>query len=64
VPLGHLPLTGFDVPDALGVPGGAQSRPQPLVVLDDVVDVLTAAPPLALVLDEVELVCPGLTELG
>jgi hypothetical protein len=44
-----LPFTGLDVPDAEGVPWGAQSRPQPL--LDDVVVevevVDTAAPPVA-----------------
>ena len=34
-----MPLTGLDVPDAEGVPLGAQSRPQP-VLEDDVVDVV------------------------
>lgn len=43
-----MPFTGLDVPDAEGVPLGAQSRPQP--ELDDVVvveELDTAAPPLA-----------------
>jgi hypothetical protein len=62
-----LPFTGLDVPDAEGVPLGAQSRPQP--ELDDEVVVLvddTAAPPLPprVELVVVELddgVCPAVT---
>jgi hypothetical protein len=33
LPGGHLPLTGLEVPAAEGVPEGAQSPPQPLVVV-------------------------------
>ena len=43
-----MPFTGLDVPDAEGVPLGAQSGPQP--ELDDVVvveELDTAAPPLS-----------------
>jgi hypothetical protein len=56
-----LPFTGLDVPDAEGVPLGAQSCPQP--ELDDEVVVLeddTAAPPL--LLPEDELVDVGLDD--
>jgi hypothetical protein len=44
-----LPFTGLDVPDAEGVPLGAQSCPQPVVddVVVEVEELETAVPPLA-----------------
>ncbi len=72
MPPGHLPLTGLDVPDAEGVPLGAQSRPQP-VLEDDVVEVVlpVAGAPAAAEEDEdvvavddvVEVVGLGLVEV-
>jgi hypothetical protein len=62
VPPGHLPLTGLDVPDAEGVPLGAQSRPQPALD-DDVVEVvlLVAGAPAAA---EEDVVVVELDEAG
>jgi hypothetical protein len=44
--VGHLPLTGLRLPEAVGVPAAWQSLPQPLVwVVDWVVLGPAAAPP-------------------
>ncbi len=70
MPLGHLPFTGLDVPDADGVPLGAQSAPQPEPELEVVVVVVvelaeTGAPPLTedelVVVDAVDGAEPAVT---